>query len=126
MGFVRDGEAVGPRSRVLTKSVLLMEKNLKQKKQLKTRRGKLEACRERELRRDRIQQHRRTGHNNDNPTSTKGSTETCKHTHREGPGNWPQVEHMRTGADNHRQEVKKENTLETSDVNRDPPAQNRH
>ena len=35
------------------------------------------------------------------------------YTHREGRGNWPQVEHMRTGADNHRQEVKKENTLET-------------
>ena len=35
------------------------------------------------------------------------------YTHREGRGNWPQVEHMRTGADNHRQEVKKENTRET-------------
>ena len=28
------------------------------------------------------------------------------YTHREGRDNWTQVKHMRTGADNHRQEVK--------------------
>ena len=47
------------------------------------------------------------------PTRTKGGTETYIHTHREGRDNWTQVKHMRTGADNHRQEVKKENTLDT-------------
>ena len=53
-------------------------------------------------------------------TEQQDTTTTIRHkgehrdlyTHREGRGNWPQVEHMRTGADNHRQEGKKENTLE--------------
>ena len=44
---------------------------------------------------------------------TQRGAQRLIYTHREGRGNWPQVEHMRTGADNHRQEVKKENTLET-------------
>ena len=41
-----------------------------------------------------------TSMHDDEPTRTKGSTETC--IHREGRGNWTQVEHMRTGADNHK------------------------
>ena len=91
-------------------------KNLKQKKQLKAQRGKLEDY-------TRDAEVGSSGDTGDNNTGGQDITTTIQqgqrgaqrliYTHREGRGNWPQVEHMRTGADNHRQEVKKENTLET-------------
>ena len=66
------------------------------------------------IRGNRTQGLRGTGHNDNRQRSNQDKGEHRDlYTHREGRGNWTQVKHMRTGADNHRQEVKKENTLDT-------------